>query len=59
MDDLISRPAAIDALVRDCKSSDEGTLNMYDIICDLKELPPAQPDIIRCRDYEHWKEGQE
>ena len=43
MSDLIERPAAIDALVRDCKGSDEGMLNMYDIICDLKELPSAQP----------------
>ena len=41
--DLIERQAAIDALVRDCKGSDEGMLNMYDIICDLKELPSAQP----------------
>ena len=41
--DLIERQAAIDALVRDCKGSDEGMLKMYDIICDLKELPSAQP----------------
>lgn len=42
MDDLISRWAAIDVLVKDCKASDEGMLNMYDIVCDLQDIPSAQ-----------------
>jgi len=41
--DLIDRAEAIDALVKDCKASDEGMLNMYDIVCDLKDVPSAQP----------------
>ena len=44
MEDVIYRKAAIDALVKDCKASDEGMLNMYDIVCDLRDVPPAQPE---------------
>lgn len=46
MDDLISRKAAIDCVTYDVE---------HTIEC-LKALPPAQPDIIRCKDCKYWRE---
>ena len=63
MDDLISRQQAIDALAEDMPSAytpdgshpaDEGIFMAQEIYADciqtLKELPSAQPEIIRCRE---------
>ena len=63
MNDLISRQAAIDALAEDMPSTytpdgshpaDEGIFMAQEIYADciqtLKELPSAQPEIIRCRE---------
>jgi hypothetical protein len=61
-DELISRKAAIDALADYIHNVDKvlgaGKLSAYD--CKdaarsvLGELPSAQPEIIRCKDCEHW-----
>ena len=61
MDDLISRQQAIDAF--DGVKVDEENCTEYDIgyndgidfaISKLSVLPPAQPEIIRCKDCKHW-----
>lgn len=55
MDDLISRQQAIDELVKmlsDCFYADEEVLDAAETT--LKELPPAQPEIIRCKDCKWW-----
>ena len=44
--DLISRQAAIDAVMK-CYDNDE-LFEVYER--ELKELPSAQPEIIRCRE---------
>ena len=62
MSDLIDRQAAID---RATKEHDffRGAVNVSDkarrdellnVMCWLGELPPAQPEIIRCKDCKHW-----
>ena len=53
MDDLISRQAAIDAI---------GEIHPLDynaqaIAERIKELPPAQPEVIRCKDCRWWIPG--
>ena len=59
MSDLISRQAAIDALAKFvpyaiCDESTEsytnGLTDAYNLIC---QLPPAQPEIIRCKACKH------
>lgn len=53
MDDLISRQAAIDAI-------DKALSRTFIEPCGemiLKDLPSAQPEIIRCKDCKHWREG--
>ncbi len=50
MDDLISRQAAIEALDKRFDSIPmEQTTEILLLRKDLRGLPPAQPDIIRCR----------
>ena len=61
MNDLISRQAAIKAICEDgtmLERQGKYTMTMAerkqkdaDI---LDTLPPAQPEIIRCKDCEHW-----
>lgn len=57
MDDLISRQAAIDAMKELCehytptKSVKHPHINF--VIEELKHLPSAQPEIIRCKDCMH------
>lgn len=46
MSDLISRQAAIDA-VMECYDNDE-LFEVYE--WKLNELPPIQPEIVRCKD---------
>ena len=49
--DLISRQAAIEVVQnRHMMLSKEKVL----LINDLEKLPPAQPEIIRCKDCKHW-----
>ena len=48
-DDLISRQAAIDVAKEEL---DNGTF--YDIPSKIKYLPPAHPEIIRCKDCKHY-----
>ena len=56
MDELISRQAAIDAL-RTCYDTETITMdngdeyiNYGDAVGEIEQLPPAQPDIIYCKD---------
>ena len=52
-DDTISRRAAIDATWFEPSYTDP--LNVLTEVRDrLKALPPAQPEIIRCRECEYW-----
>ena len=54
MDDLISRQAAIDAL-------DKGAWGVeWDKALAkamIESLPPAQPEIVRCKDCKHYRHG--
>jgi hypothetical protein len=65
--DVIGRQAAINALAEDIPSAytpdgshpaDEGIFMAQEIYADciqtLKELPPVEPQIIRCKDCKHW-----
>ena len=51
MNDLISRQAAIDALNEVVK---DHSITDFDAIASILDLPPAQPEIIRCKDCKHW-----
>ena len=64
MDDLISRQAAIDALIRKGKPVNNGdgtmtiTLMSDGVIKEtLEALPSAQPKIIRCMECKYYGEG--
>lgn len=50
MSDLISRQAAIDSIDRTGLDDDEKDT----AIRVIQELPSAQPEVIRCKDCEHW-----
>ena len=57
MSDMIDRQAAIDALhmhlmYRMGTDSNKKRLDDW-----INSLPSAQPEIIRCKDCEHWKNG--
>ena len=52
MDDLISRQAAIKATWQETGYTDP--FNVMTAIRDrIKQLPPIQPEIVRCKDCEH------
>lgn len=51
--DCISRQAAIDA-VMECYDNDE-LFEVYE--WKLNELPPIQPEIVRCKDCKYWHSG--
>lgn len=51
MDSLISRQAAIDALMDEFKRVPTNAIRAKDA---LEKLPSAQPDIIACKDCKHW-----
>ena len=61
MSDLIDRQAAIDYFVTNVGFHDEDGCPIEDE-CELREIwtgyfdgiPPAQPEIIRCKDCKHW-----
>ena len=55
MDDLISRQAAIDAILKinDYNNSDRANaLGLAEFA--ITTLPSAEPQIIRCKDCKHW-----
>ena len=53
--DCISREQAIEALDKRFDSIPmEQTSEILMLRKDLRELPPAQPEIIRCKDCKHW-----
>lgn len=59
MDDLISRAAAIDALVEELAYKPEGYwdsgLNQYDVEVVLNQQPSVDAvEVVRCRDCEHY-----
>ena len=51
MSDLIDRQAAIDALNEVVK---DHSITDFDAIASILDLPPAQPEIIRCKNCKHW-----
>lgn len=59
--DTISRQAAIDALGELATFTADWSYNtwMYtdDVYNAIKQLPPIQPDIVRCKDCKHWKDS--
>jgi hypothetical protein len=64
MNDLISRQAAIDALIRKMRPQDNGDGTMVVYIMSgrlveetLNDLPSAQPEIIHCRDCRYCDRG--
>ena len=58
MDDLISRRQAIDALGELATFTEDWSCHtwMYtdDVYNAIKQLPPIQPEIVRCKDCKHW-----
>ena len=52
MDELISRQAAIDATKKHYRAHDNDLLEL--IAFDIEQLPPIQPEIVRCKDCKHW-----
>ena len=60
--DLIDRQAAIDAFCKECYDTD-GEICDRDNVCGnvmiLKNMPSAQPEIIRCKDCRWWEKISE
>ena len=57
-DDLISRQAAIDALDKRFDSIPmEQTTEILLLRKDLRNLPSAQPELVRCKDCKHWQKS--
>ena len=52
MSDLISRQAAIDLWE---KYHPTITVDAMQYDAELRQLPSAQPEIIRCKDCKHWR----
>lgn len=56
MSDLISRQAAIRWVKTECNPYGKPTLDFESgkkVIEHLEQMPPAQPEIIRCKDCRH------
>ena len=51
--DLISRQAAIEAHYEYCNKHPDAGFPVWSLKI-LKDLPSAQPEIIRCNDCKHW-----
>ena len=59
MDDVISRQALLDKFEPWLKVKDynDGELNMLKaILYEIRFMPSAQPEIIRCKDCKHWRQ---
>ena len=54
MNDLISRQAAIDLLKQMRKDGGMIPWEGKDVFARIRKLPPAQPEIIRCKDCKHF-----
>ena len=57
MDELISRQAAIRWVKTECNPYGKPTLDFESgkkVIDHLEQMPPAQPEIIRCKDCKYW-----
>lgn len=54
MKDLIERQAAIDAIVAWTVEDRPDVEMPTDLIDRIKELPSAQPKIVRCKDCKYW-----
>jgi len=57
MSDLISRQALLDKFEPWLKVKDynDGELNMLKaVLYEIRFMPPAQPEIIRCKDCKNW-----
>ena len=56
MDDLISRKAAIETAKKMYVACDTNSIDDYAMLMEeaLKVLPPAEPQIIRCKDCNFW-----
>ena len=52
-----------DSLDAYCELNDEGktafrmAIAALELFGNSEQLPPAQPEIIRCKDCKHWREG--
>lgn len=58
MSDLISRQAAIDFInAGHLVNPNEPRWSDNEVVNFLKSRPPAQPEIIRCKDCEHYEGG--
>ena len=57
MSDLISRQAAIDLLKQMRKDGDMIPWEGKDVFARIRKLPPAQPEIVRCKDCKYWHSG--
>ena len=55
--DSVSRTAAIDTLMEILDRPNHAEFLYTDEICGvLKNLPSAQPEIIRCKDCKYWRQ---
>ena len=52
IDDTISRQMAIGVLLG-C-TEHKGRIQFDKAVAGINKLPPAQPEIIRCKDCKHW-----
>ena len=57
MSDLISRQAAIDAL--STITMYKGSIPFDTAVMRIKELPSAQPEIIRCKDCRYYQDSND
>ena len=59
MSDLISRQQAIDT-IEDFPHGDVWNVeSMEEMVDRIKQLPSAQPDIIRCKDCDWWTKQED
>ena len=56
MDDLISRQAAINTVSNWLRAvfGVNSNANTIGVLSELRALPSAEPEIIRCKDCRHW-----
>lgn len=57
MSDLIDRQAAIDALLG--ITAMRNTIPLDSAIFNIKKLPSAQPEIIRCKDCRYYQDNND
>lgn len=65
MEQLILRQAAIDAL-RTCYDTETITMdngdeyiNYGDAVGEIEQLPPIQPEIVRCKNCKYWVQNSD